>query len=169
VEDFLTEIKGAVDARLFYLALFGTVMLPDLCGALESSDGQASGAKFIAWFDRYMTPQYTLWGRRMFDGEECYGFRCSMLHQGKVTHPKSKYRRICFVEPDNPRRNLHVCGNQDGTEFYLDIPTFCAEMSQGVKRWLADVAGTEPYETNVASLIRSRPTNLIGAIVPVYG
>lgn len=56
MEDITDQINRALNANLYYLALFVSISLPDICGATESSDGKSTGAKYIAWFDKYVAP-----------------------------------------------------------------------------------------------------------------
>ncbi len=62
-----------VAAGLYFLALHGALTLPDICGALESDTGTASGAKYKAWL-RANVPGLAS------DAELIYGLRCSLLH-----------------------------------------------------------------------------------------
>lgn len=52
------QIRAALAADLYYLALYASLTLPDLCGAMESPDGLATTPRFIAWFDKYVAPKY---------------------------------------------------------------------------------------------------------------
>src|ERR1041385_2560782 len=99
MEDFLAQIRAANSANLYYMALFCTLTLPDICGSLEAPNGQAKHPLYTQWFDKYVAPKY--YG--FLDGETCYRFRCSMLHQG-TSRPHSqngKYSRIIFLEPNS--------------------------------------------------------------------
>ena len=53
MELILKEIERALDAKLYYLALQASLTLPDICGALQSDNGKATGDKYIAWYDTY--------------------------------------------------------------------------------------------------------------------
>jgi hypothetical protein len=49
VEEMIRQIRAASAAGLYYLALFGALTLPDICGALTASDGKATKSKYTAW------------------------------------------------------------------------------------------------------------------------
>lgn len=51
LELMFLEIERALDAGLFYLAVAMSLTLPDICAALESPNGEASGPKYKAWFN----------------------------------------------------------------------------------------------------------------------
>lgn len=65
--DIIRQIHDADCAGLYCMVPFGTLALPDICGALESADNRASGTKYQAWHTKWvmpMSPQIT--------AEECY-------------------------------------------------------------------------------------------------
>ena len=103
MRDFLTQIKNGLDANLYLLSLFSALAIPDLCGAMSSENGEAGKKKYKAWFDKYVAPKYN----GFLSGEDCYFFRCSLLHQGSSQHPKSNYKRVLFVEPSATTNVFH--------------------------------------------------------------
>jgi hypothetical protein len=57
MEDFLDQIEAATQTdHLYYLALAGALAVPDICGALEAPDGEATGQRYKAWFDTNVSP-----------------------------------------------------------------------------------------------------------------
>ena len=71
MEDMIAAIKKSLEDQNYYSALFLTLVLPSICGALESANGQDSGEKYKDWYDRYITDSN-------LDGEECFRLRCSL-------------------------------------------------------------------------------------------
>lgn len=53
MHDLLEQIEKALECNLYYLALQSTLALPDICGALESENGQANRTKYINWYNTY--------------------------------------------------------------------------------------------------------------------
>ncbi len=53
MDDLLQAIRRNLADANYYPALFLTVILPSVCAALESEDGQDSRDRYIAWYDRY--------------------------------------------------------------------------------------------------------------------
>lgn len=161
--------QAASDARFYYLALLGALAVPDMCGALESQDGLATGAKYQGWVDTHVAPLHTQpWaGNQPFlSGEDCYMFRCSFLHQGRTQHPRSGYSRILFIEPGAPspfRGHMNILNDA----LHIDIYSFCIEMVGAARSWLAGVVGTEPYESNFAAFVHRYPTGLAPYIVGI--
>jgi hypothetical protein len=47
-----------------------------------------------------------------------------------------------------------------GDALNIDVRLFCLEMVVSARQWLAGVAGTEPYETNLNAFVRRYPNGL---------
>src|SRR3990167_10578362 len=122
MKDFLEQIEAALNSNLYYVALFTALSIPDICGALESSDGFATDEKYKKWFDKHIAPKYN----GFLTGEDCYYFRCSLLHQGSSYHPKSSYSRIIFVEPQATTNIFH--NNILNNALNIDVRIFCKDI-----------------------------------------
>ena len=165
MRDFLEQIREALgNPRLYYLALFASLALPDICGAISSDNGQAHRKKYIEWYDKYMA--HTC---HFLAGEDCWRFRCSLLHQGSTQHPKGSYARIVFVEPSATTSVLHCNVLNDALN--IDVTVFCADMIQGVENWLQENENTQLYQKNHSKFVRRYPDGLLPYIagVPVIG
>jgi hypothetical protein len=158
--------------------------MPDIAGALEAADGQATGDRYKAWYELWVRPRFkedvqkllaargiahTPQVENPLSGDACYRFRCSLLHQGSTQHPKSPYSRIIFIEPGATTNVVHYGVMNDA--LCIDVPSFCREVIAGAKLWLDHVAGTEPYTTNHDRFVRRHENGLAPYIVgvPVIG
>ena len=56
------QIQIAAALNLYYAALFAALTLPDICSAMDTSDGQHAPAYYISWFDRWVGPKYVVMG-----------------------------------------------------------------------------------------------------------
>jgi hypothetical protein len=169
VRDLLGQVRKATVDGSYYLALFVALTLPDICGAMESSDGIATRDKYVDWFDRYVTPAYSVSGRAFLNGETCYSYRCSVLHQGRAQHPNLGYSRIIFVEPGATTHVFH--NNILNDVLNIDVSIFCGDIVRGAASWLEDVEGSQDYRKHY-SLFMQRyeaglPPYIVG--VPVIG
>lgn len=154
MDEMIRQIRAASDAGLFYLALFGALMLPDICGALASSDGKATGTKYKAWLRAYVPEQAN-------DADEIYGLRCSLLHQGRML-PHGGHFPVVSVVPLPGRGRLHnlsteVAGDRVG---WLSIPMFVDEVTRGVESWFRQFGATETVRRNMEKFARIRPEGL---------
>jgi hypothetical protein len=48
-DELVREIRAALAAGLYFLALYRALTLLDICGALESDNGTPRGPKYKAW------------------------------------------------------------------------------------------------------------------------
>ena len=166
MHDLLDQIESSLGSKLYYLSLFATLCIPDMGGAADSEDGYASGKKYVAWYETWARPQFRLRLLRdfgidlesPFDGVSCYQFRCSLLHQGRGEHVKSKYERIVFFEPGVMQSVSHY--NLSDDEFCIDLPRFCQEMLMGARAWLKARGDDPMVAQNLESFVRRHPTGL---------
>ncbi|MEO8049751.1 MAG: hypothetical protein ABI833_04980 [Acidobacteriota bacterium] len=49
MKEITDEVEKALSAGFYHLAIITALGLPDICAALESDDGETSGAKYKAW------------------------------------------------------------------------------------------------------------------------
>lgn len=154
MKDFINQIQLALqNPSLYYLTLFASLALPDICGAMSSENGESSKEKYIQWYDQYMAHKC-----QFFTGEDCYYFRCSLLHQGSSQHQRSEYRRIIFVEPSATTNIFHCNILNDALN--LDVSVFCNDLIQSVENWLQVYENTELYKRNYERLIKRYPNGL---------
>ncbi len=164
MNDILNQIRTANASGLYYVALFSALAVPDICGALEAPDGLSTGARYAAWFDQYVAPTY----HGTLDGQTCYQFRCSMLHQGSTQHPKSQYHRIIFLEPTG---GMILHNNVMNDVLNIDVRVFCEDIVAAAESWLPAAQKSPYYQTNLMKFVTRHPNGLAPYIVgvPVIG
>jgi hypothetical protein len=169
LDDLLRQIEAAVAGNAYYLALYAALTLPDICGAMESSDGIATKARYIAWFDARVADRYRVCGRPSLTGDTCYYYRCSLLHQGRSQHPALGYSRILFLEPGASNSVFH--NNILNDALNIDVRTFCRDIIAGVRTWQPTASATPEYKTNYPLFMQRYPNGIAPYIVgtPVIG
>lgn len=164
VDDLLDQIAASLKTNFYYLSLFGALAIPDMAGALDAPDGVANKKRYAAWFEKNMGARYP-----DITGLDCYYFRCSMLHQGRQhIEPTDKkaaksFDRVLFMEPGASPVAIHN-GVLNGA-WIIDLPRFCFDMVEVGHAWLANVRGTQPYESNVVKFVRRYPTGMPGYLL----
>ncbi len=121
MRDFLDQINAAVGAGLFYVALHSALAIPDICAALESPSGTTSGERYADWFDRFVANKYTVGPNKepSLTGDQCYQFRCALLHQGRLQPDRAQgYSRMFFLEPNG---GLIMHNNVMGDALNIDV------------------------------------------------
>jgi hypothetical protein len=153
LDDYLKQVEAASAAGLYYLSLAGALMVPDMCAALGAQDGRTSRVKYTAWFDSYAATKFTAFGECFLTGEECYGLRCSMLHQAGLDPSRGRYSRVWFIEPGSTDSIvMHL--NQTRGALNIDVQIFVTDVVAAARAWITTVSGTQPYETNAAKTMR---------------
>jgi hypothetical protein len=133
------EIEKCISAQLFHTALLTAMTIPDICGALESKDGQSSGNNYSHWFDTYVAPDYR---KNQFTGKDCYRCRCSLLHQGKTSQ---------FIFLSNKQKEIADYGVwpiHGGQSLIIEIPVFCRNIVHGIHAWLEIVEHSSLFINN---------------------
>lgn len=176
----INQIEASLGSRLYFLSLYTALTVPDIAGALSSENGEASGAKYAAWFEQWVRPrlfetvleslppehrQYVQRIENPLTGDACYRFRCSLLHQGSSHHPKSPFARIMFIEPGATGTVVHYGRMNDA--LCIDLNLFCREMIRGARLWLDQVGEDANYTRNYANFARRPDGGLPPYIVGV--
>lgn len=157
MEDYIRQLRATYRYGLYYFSLFGTLSLIDCCAALNSPSGETSPTLFKEWFNKYL-PQYssTSFGSATsFSADECYKFRCRMLHQFRAEidagsiNRSVKSGKIAFAIGGT---TIHKCNF--GGVYYLDIETFMEDVITGVERWTYDVRNVPHVEENRNKIVK---------------
>jgi hypothetical protein len=161
MEDLLIQLQKALENNLYYLALYVTLTLPDICGALSSSDGRANKSRYIKWYERFARDKCA----SMLDGDSCYLLRCSSLHQGHTQSDESTYSRVIFIEPYTTHNYFH--NNILNGAIQLDLVKFCHGMIDAVNGW-KDVINDNPnFQKNYELFMKRYPEGLSPYIVGI--
>ena len=156
--NLLDDIQSALHAKAYYFALLGTLSLPGVCAAMEYPDGVAKSDRYELSFNTRLGQKY----RDQLTGKQCYQFRSSMLQEEPMLRQRLSSERVVFVIPGS--------GSSVGPTMsanrviYLDLHTFCCDMTDAVQGWLKAVKWTEPFETHMAGIVRMHPRGIPGAI-----
>jgi hypothetical protein len=152
VDELIRQIRAASAGGLYYLALFGALALPDICGALGSDNGRATGSKYKAWLRDNVRAQAN-------QADLIYGLRCSLIHQSSA-HPHGSQFPIAFAYPTAGQiHNISTVVNGDRVG-WLSIPMFVDEVCTGAETWMAKFGNTNIVVRNYEKFARFRPDGL---------
>jgi hypothetical protein len=153
MEIILLEIQSALNARLFYIALSISLTLPDICSALESSDGAATKERYELWCVRNFTHKFS-----KFTEKDCYRLRCGLVHQGRFGHPNMQYSRVVFTLPNGSGITFTDCISND--VYITDAEHFCREMINSCRNWYETNKSNPIVNVNLDRLVQFRPMGL---------
>jgi hypothetical protein len=164
MEELLNQIEHSTQNGTYLLGLYVALAMPDICSALESSNGRATGNRYKAWFNKWVSPKYD----GVLTGEQCYAYRCGVLHQGRSKHAKLGYSRIIFLEPDS---NMHFHRNILNDAFNLDLVIFCKDIVNSVREWLPTMENNSSFQNNYKHFMKRHEHGIHPYIVgvPVIG
>jgi hypothetical protein len=144
IQHFVDAGKQCVFSGNLYAALLVSITLPDICAALEASDGKTSPAKYVSWFNRYMASRYQMIigldsePMVFLNGNDFYALRCALLHEGASEIQNQRARTVlddfCFTSV----RGIHCnySGNAYRQVLQLDVVTFCTDILSGAEEWI---------------------------------
>jgi hypothetical protein len=160
--EILDQINAVNKAGHYYVALFSALALPDICGALESPDGESSKDRYISWYDRHIVSG-------LARGQDIYYFRCSLLHLSRTDPPKSQFSRIIFMEPRNTTYVFDNC--IVGGALMVDVHNFVTALVTATRIWLKSVESSMIFKNNYKKIIIRYPNGLAPFLtdVPVIG
>ena len=154
------EIETAYTTGLNFVALIGALAIPDMCAGLESDDGLSNGPRYKKWFDKWVASKYP--GGKV-TGEDCWGLRCSLLHQGRLHPHKGQYTRVIFVERNASGNVFHR--NVINDALNLDVQLFCTDLIESARAWLPTVVGGTNYQKNLPLFLTRHPNGIAPYIV----
>jgi len=160
---YTEQIPRLRNADAYWALLHYIVIFPDICGALESANGEATGPRYKDWATRYIATE-------LLSGDEWYEIRCKVLHQG-ITIGEKRYSNYKFVStPDSNGNVVHRSVFND--VMVLDVRYMADEMLQGLDRWFEDISNktnpvqTQNVERNINSLATVQSSNdALGGII----
>lgn len=175
MRELITQIENGLEHDLYLLSLYSALTLPDICGAIGSNNGEATGQKYKEWYSKYVFEKYSL-----IDADTCYNFRCKALHQSltESKRPSDDYSFIAFAEPQ-PKNTGNIVSIQIGKSEIdgkvgpksIDVVKFILAIIEGTKEWMEEHNGTEPYDLNISKTINRHPeglTDLIEGVTYIY-
>lgn len=167
MEELLNQIKKALECELYLVALQATLTIPDICAKLTIKKRDTYRSDYIKWYEQNIVNNQNL------TGEECYFFRCAMLHEGRMQHKEMEHSRIIFLVPnDNYVFSGNIFSNVSGQNaINIDLLLFCNEMINCAFKWWQTNKDKEIVKANYKKIVKYHedgiPPFIVGA--PVIG
>lgn len=153
--EFLDQIEKALESGLYIVALQCSLTLPDICSGLCNENGKSVKQDYFKWYDDNIKDKQNL------SGENCYYFRCGMIHEGRMEHENLEFAKIIFIEPNNMIKGKGNICEIDGVKILnIDVVDFCNEMIHCTKKWWSENKDNLTVKKNYDSLIKYYPTGL---------
>lgn len=148
---YLDEIQRCIEGKCYWALLHVLVVLPDICGALEAPDGEATGRRYEAWCARYLADP-------VVTEKDWYGIRCVVLHQGRTLANRGQYVAYSFSQPTERGGVVHrmVGDSVNGSHLHLDVGKLADQVTGALPRWFAELeSNADPARS--ANVVRNLP------------
>ena len=150
------EMEKCEQHKCYWALLHLVVILPDICGALESSNGEAKPKWYKKWCDRYLSDN-------TISSDEWYEMRCILLHQGRTVAKRGKYHSYSFGQPTSKGTIIHrITRTAPGVQnLHLDVGKMKREVVNAMKKWFrflekdADPLTSKHVQLHLTSLART--------------
>jgi len=148
---YLNEMQRCAAKECNWALAHLVMMMPDICGALESDDG--SERRYRTWCELWLECA-------LFNGLERYKERCSLFHQGQTQPDVSRikgealrYDRVSFGPSGSP--HMHA----EGRLLHLDVVKLHADTVRGIGNWAAEMERVQNAKVGprIAGLARAHP------------
>ena len=153
LSSLLSEIKAGVEAGFYLMPVILAATLPDVCAALEANDGRTSQQRYKEWYDAWASDILT-----NFTAEDCYSFRCGVVHQGRLGDMQSSYNRAIFPLPTAQQNTFMNCVINDA--YFCGVEQFCESMITAASRWYEAKGSEQNVVDNLTRMMRIYPTGL---------
>jgi hypothetical protein len=141
---YFDEIDRCRQAGAYWALLHVVVALPDICGALESDNGWATGEKHIEWCARYWRP-----GDGCLSPDDYRDIRNIVLHQGRSVTKQGRFYKFTRPTALGVFHRNSSC-TSSGDVVVLDVGELAAELVDGIRAWFRDLQTDGARRANVA-------------------
>lgn len=142
MNNLINSTELSLQNKNWHAALSLALLIPDICGKIEDYNALSS-KRYAQWFDKHLACQYN----GFLSGDDCYAFRCALLHEWSSDIEKQKSKDIIdrfWLISNGPHCNkFSQCyfGNteHDGKEILqLSVQNFCHDIIIATKAWIND-------------------------------
>ena len=157
MEELIKELKIALDNKLYITAINTCLIIPDICSALQSSNGRTNGKKYSNWYNTYVSFKY----KNNLRGTEVYKLRCASVHQGKYNENYENYEKIIFQPSGQIIMNNCIANNC----LILNIEIFVKDFINSYYEWKIEMKENPFYEKNIKQSFKYNPLGVSPYVV----
>jgi hypothetical protein len=146
---YFDEIDRCLATKCYWSLLHLLVVIPAVCAALETPNGEAGGSEYKNWCRRYFDKD------TRFTASDGYAIRVALVHQGRTTADEGQYRSYSFVWP--PEQDVHLTvrelspGQQNLT---VDVEQLANETRRAMEVWFKDEQRGPQRQSRIPLLAR---------------
>lgn len=160
---YLDEIDRCVLGQCYWALLHLIVVIPDICGALEEPNCEATKAGYLDWCKRIFPPAPPA----LLSPDDRYVIRKILLHQGRTLASKGHYTYYKFTPPAPSGVKIHGTRFASG-QITLDVVEMAGETKRALRDWFQTLQ--DPAEAQrAAKVAQNLPTLVTVKAQPVPG
>ena len=158
---YFEEMDRCVRQGCYWALLHLSIVLPDICAALESEDGEGKPNKFKNWCKRYLADKF-------MSPSDWYALRCALLHHGRTTSEEGRYRSFSLSSPLAGGVRLHKVAVPSEENITLDMGKVADEIRESIEHWLRDLQNPEQtghlanLQRHLSTLAKEKPKTIPG-------
>lgn len=149
------EMDKCEEHKCYWALLHLVVILPDICGALESSDGIAKSKRYKKWCGAYLSDG-------TISSDEWYAMRCILLHQGTTLSRRGRYRSYSLGQPTTEGIVQHWIVETSSAQLHLNVGKLKTAALIAIRKWFQereqhpDFTESKNVQRHMASLAQVR-------------
>jgi len=156
MENIIKAVKQAINCKNWFAALYISLTLPDICGAMENPE-KGNGFRYKNWYGKYLSEKC-----KNLTPEACWQLRNACLHEGSDAEGIRAFKRIHFVEPAG---GMIIHGNRLNEVLQLQIDVFCRDFCEAVEEWLRDVRNDQEIIARINKLMKVHPISSLSSFI----
>ncbi len=161
MEELIKELKIALNNKLYVTSINTCLLIPDICSALQSSNGRTNGKKYSNWFNTFVSDKY----KDTLKGTDVYKLRCASVHQGKYNEDYQDFEKIIFQPTSS--NNIVIHRGLLNNCLVLNIETFVNDLIESYYIWLELMLENPFYAENIKKSFCFHPLGVRPYIVGI--
>jgi hypothetical protein len=130
---YYDEIDRCLARQCYWSLVYLLVVLPAVCAAMETANGEATGNDYKNWCRRYFER-----GARLTDVDR-YGIRVALVHQGRTTVEElGQYQSYSFAPPGSGEHLTVRDLGAGGKKLIVNVGQLADETKRAMEKWLSD-------------------------------
>lgn len=155
MKNFIESIEKSLVEENWQAAIFMSICLPDICGAITYSDVKFAGDRYKNWYNsnllEFFTEDKPGFEQVFLTDKDMWSIRCSLLHAGTdyLDEQKSKdiISKVYFTIS-----SIHLALVED--RLVLEVREFCRTICFSVERWYERVKHLPETEKKIARILK---------------
>lgn len=171
LETIIDEMRGCVQAGLFFGAISLGVSIPSVCASLSNEGGRSNGEDYKNWCKENLYPHK---GFDLTSPEEIYSLRNGFTHQSRMELLRKNNGKLEALEGSDkvafilsPGRSVfgeNIIDLGDGQFYTYGIEEFCNNMGQAAIDWYENNKSNSVVTKNLDRMTNYRKFGDLDAI-----